>query len=66
MNDYPAGRVSPEQAAAEQDAAEQALTADLDQLVAVRELTEAEAAAVLPGYEYPELALWIRPDTSRS
>ena len=38
----------------------------MDQLVAVRELTEAEAAAVLPGYEYPELALWIRPDTAES
>jgi hypothetical protein len=38
---------------------ERALTEKLTALVATRRLTEAQAAEILDGYEYPELALWI-------
>jgi hypothetical protein len=38
---------------------EQALRGKLDQFVAAGRLTETGAAAVLPGYEHPELQLWV-------
>jgi len=55
VNDYPPGW-SPQPSALEQ-----ALSSKLDALVAAGQLTESQAAQILPGYGYPELLLWVRP-----